>query len=155
MHLGNLSQIDLPNIWLLVLIERLNNRSKQQHFDKTKRFCRTVTNQSTCNRGRSLSIASLVVSNLPVWFSVPQRKFNKKLLRGQVNVERAFGIIKVRWGCLFKRLDNQIENVSAVLITCRVLQNFCQIYKVNYVNNDGVLENTPLGNTHLLFSHSQ
>ena len=127
MHLGNLSQIDLPNIWLLVLIERLNNRSKQQHFDKTKRFCRTVTNQSTCNRGRSLSIASLVVSNLPVWFSVPQRKFNKKVLRGQVNVERAFGIIKVRWGCLFKRLDNQIENVSLHAAFYRIFVKFTKL----------------------------
>ena len=71
----------------------------------------------------------------------PQRNFNKKLSKERVHVERAFGILKARWRCLLKRLDNRIENVSAVTIACITLHNFCQINNENYVDKDGVLEN--------------
>ena len=46
----------------------------------------------------------------------PQRKFNKKLSKGRVHVERAFGILKARWRCFLMRLDNQIENIFQVLL---------------------------------------
>ena len=55
----------------------------------------------------------------------PQKKFNKKLSGGRVRVERAFGILKACWRCLLKRLDNQIENVSTVIITCCTIHNIC------------------------------
>lgn len=71
----------------------------------------------------------------------PQRKFNKKLSQGRVHVERSFGILKARWRCLLKRLDNEIENVSSVIVTCCVLHNICQINKDDYVDDDGLLEN--------------
>ena len=71
----------------------------------------------------------------------PQRKFNKKLSKGRVHAKRSFGILKARWRCLLKRLDNEIENVSSVIVTCCVLHNICQIYKDNYVDDDGLLEN--------------
>ena len=71
----------------------------------------------------------------------PQRKFNKILSKGRVHVKRSFGILKARWRCLLKRLDNEIENVSSVIVTCCVLHNICQIYKDNYVDDDGHLEN--------------
>ena len=69
-----------------------------------------------------------------------QRKFNKKLSKGRVHVERAFGILKARWRCFLKRLDNQIENVSSIVITCCVLHNICQMNKDEYIDNDGILE---------------
>ena len=47
--------------------------------------------------------------------------FNKTLWSTRVTVERAFGIPQARWKCLLKRLDNRIENVSAVVIACCVL----------------------------------
>ena len=55
-------------------------------------------------------------------------------------MERAFGILKACWRCLLKRLDNQIENVSTVIITCCTIHNICQINNDNYVDRDGVLE---------------
>ena len=57
----------------------------------------------------------------------------------RVTVERAFGILKARWRCLLKRLDNRIENVTAVVITCCVLHNICQMRKDEYIDKDGML----------------
>ena len=51
-----------------------------------------------------------------------------------------FGTLKERWSCLLKRLDNRIENVSAVVITCCVLHNICQMNKYDYVDQDGMLD---------------
>ena len=69
-----------------------------------------------------------------------QQKFNKKLSEGRVHVERAFEILKARWRCLLKRLDNEIENILRVVITCCLLHNICQMNKVEYIDDDGILE---------------
>ena len=49
-----------------------------------------------------------------------EKLFNKKLFSAKVTVERACSklFLKARWRCLLKRLDNRIENVSAVVIAC-------------------------------------
>ena len=67
----------------------------------------------------------------------PQRKFNKKFSRKRIHVERAFGILKAR---LLKRLDNQIKNVSTVVITCCVLHSICQMNRDEYIDDDGILD---------------
>ena len=46
----------------------------------------------------------------------------------------------MRWRCLLKRLDNCIENVSAVVIACCVLHNICQMNRDDYLDQDGMLE---------------
>ena len=69
-----------------------------------------------------------------------QQKFNKKLSKGRVHVERAFGILKAHWRCLLKRLDNEIENVLSVFITCCFLHNIYQMSKVDYIDDDGILD---------------
>ena len=53
--------------------------------------------------------------------------FNKKFCSARVTGERAFGILKARWRCLLKRLDNQMENVLAAVIACCVLHNIRQM----------------------------
>ena len=55
-----------------------------------------------------------------------EKLFNKKICSARVTVERAFDILKARWRFLLKRLDNHIENNSAVIIACFVLHNVCQ-----------------------------
>lgn len=55
-----------------------------------------------------------------------EQKFNKSLSSARVVVEQAFGLLKARWRCLLKRLDNKVENVSKIIITCCVLHNMCQ-----------------------------
>ena len=57
-----------------------------------------------------------------------------------MTVERAFRILKARWRCLLKPLDNRIENVTAVVITCCVLHNICQMRKDEYIDKDGMLD---------------
>ena len=69
-----------------------------------------------------------------------EKRFNKKLCSARITVERAFGILKARWRCLLKTLDNRIENVSAFVIACYVLYNICQMNKDDYVGEDGILE---------------
>ena len=55
-----------------------------------------------------------------------QTKYNKTLSSARSVVERAFGILKARWRCLLKRLDNRTSNVVEVIITCCVLHNICE-----------------------------
>ena len=69
-----------------------------------------------------------------------EKLFSKKLCIARVAVERAFGILKARWGCLLKRLDNHIENISAVVIACCVLHNICQMNRDDYLDQDGMWE---------------
>ena len=57
-----------------------------------------------------------------------------------MTVEKAFGILKACWRCLLKRLDNRIENGTAVGITCCVLHNICQKRKDEYIEKDGMLD---------------
>ena len=47
---------------------------------------------------------------------------------------------QARWRCLLKRLDNKVENVSNVIITCFALNNFCQINGETHRDHDGILE---------------
>ena len=69
-----------------------------------------------------------------------ERKFNNSLSSARVSVERGFGILKARWRCLLKRLDCRVENISAVIITCFALHNFCQINGERYIDDDGILD---------------
>ena len=54
-----------------------------------------------------------------------QEKFNKKLSSAQVTVERAIGLLKGRWRCPLKRLDNRLNNVSFIIIASCILHNIC------------------------------
>ena len=57
-----------------------------------------------------------------------------------VTVERVFGILKARWRYLLKCLDNRIKNVTAVIMTCCILHNICQMRKDEYIDKDGMLD---------------
>ena len=55
-----------------------------------------------------------------------EKSSNKHLSLARVTVKRAFGVLKRRWRYLLKRLDNDLESVSSIIITCCVLYNICQ-----------------------------
>ena len=69
-----------------------------------------------------------------------QKKFNKALSSSRCVAENAFGLLKSRWRCLMKRLDNDLENISGVVMTCVILHNLCQSRKDEYIDDDLVLD---------------
>ena len=83
-----------------------------------------------------------LVKPFPNRFNLSQeeKKFNKALSSARVTVEQAFGLLKARWRCLLKRLDNEIENISNIIIACCVLHNICAMRGDSYIDNDEVLQ---------------
>ena len=68
-----------------------------------------------------------------------EKKINKKLSSTRVSLERALDVLKARWRCLLKRLDNRIENISEVIVSCFALHNFCQLENEEFIDQDGIL----------------
>jgi hypothetical protein len=44
-------------------------------------------------------------------------------------VECAFGMLKLRWACLLKRLDVSTDFAPDIIACCIVLHNMCQVHK--------------------------
>ena len=63
----------------------------------------------------------------------------KSLSSTRVIVERGLGLLKGRWRCLLKRLDNDIEYVSDVILSCVVLHNITQIRGDKYIDYENLL----------------
>ena len=57
-----------------------------------------------------------------------EKLFNYRQSRARMVVENAFGRLKGRWRCLFKRLDVKLKNVTSVVAACLVLHNMCEMY---------------------------
>lgn len=57
-----------------------------------------------------------------------QKLFNYRQSRARMVVENSFGRLKGRWRCLLKKMDFELENVAAVVATCIVLHNLCEMY---------------------------
>ena len=52
-----------------------------------------------------------------------QQRFNYRLSKARVIIERAFGKLKSRWRCLLKQLEKSC--VPKTIITCCILHNIC------------------------------
>ena len=52
-----------------------------------------------------------------------QQNFNRKLSSKRVLIEQAFGLLKGRWRCLYKVMEDYTINVSETIIACCVLHN--------------------------------
>ena len=57
-----------------------------------------------------------------------QKLFNYRQCHARMVVENAFGCLKGWWRCLLKQMDFELKNVSAVVATCVVLHNMCEMY---------------------------
>lgn len=68
-----------------------------------------------------------------------RRRFNKALSSSRARVENAFGLLKCRWRCLMKRLDNELQNVPKTVMACAVLHNICQIRGDQFIDDQEVL----------------
>ena len=69
-----------------------------------------------------------------------QGKFNKSLSSARVIAERGFGLLKHRWRCLLKSLDNDIEYVTNAILWCFVLHNITQIRGDQYIDYENLLD---------------
>lgn len=65
-----------------------------------------------------------------------QRNFNRELSKVKSSVERAFRILKGRWRCLLKKMENQTSNISKVIIACCILHNIRQFNGDDYEDLD-------------------
>ena len=64
-----------------------------------------------------------------------QQRFNYRLSKARVVVERAFGKLKNRWRCLLKQLEESTDRVPKTIITCCILHNIC-IYMDDELEED-------------------
>ena len=55
-----------------------------------------------------------------------EKHFNRTVSSARSTVERAFGILKMRWRCLYKTLEADVEHIGIIIIACCVLHNICQ-----------------------------
>ena len=102
----------------------------------------TITCKIITFRRRSLSSKTWLVKPYPsnIRLTDTQKKFSKSLSSARVIVEREFGLLKGRWRCLLKRLDNDIEYVTNVILSCFVLHNITQIGVDKYNDYENLLD---------------
>ena len=102
----------------------------------------TITCKIITFRRRSLSSKTWLVKPYPsnIRLTDTQKKFSKSLSSARVIVEREFGLLKGRWRCLIKRLDNDIEYVTNVILSCFVLHNITQIGVDKYNDYENLLD---------------
>ena len=72
---------------------------------------------------------------LSVWLMKPfkqtptltesQLRYNHALSQAQVVIEQAFGILKGRWRCLYKPMEEKTSRVPITVMACCVLYNIC------------------------------
>ena len=57
-------------------------------------------------------------------------------------VERAFGMLKLRWRILLKKVDSHLKNVPDLVTTCLILHNMCLIFGDNLCKQEWLREAT-------------
>ena len=72
---------------------------------------------------------------LSVWLMKPfkqtrtlserQLQFNRALSQARVVIEQAYGILKGRWRCLYKAMEEKTSRVAITILACCVLHNIC------------------------------
>ena len=77
--------------------------------------------------------------NQNIMLNHSQKKFGKALSSARVTIERAFGVLKERWRCLLKRLDNNLENIPDIILACCVLHNITQLKGDSFIDYDDVI----------------
>ena len=64
-----------------------------------------------------------------------QKCYNYKQSRARMVVENAFGRLKGRWRILLKRLDNRLDAVPHIIMTCATLHNICETFGERFFEN--------------------
>ena len=66
--------------------------------------------------------------------SPDKARFNFALSRSRVVVENLFGRLKVRFQCIAKTLDTNLEHTVNIVTTCCILHSFCTITKQRFLH---------------------
>ncbi|XP_033103786.1 protein ANTAGONIST OF LIKE HETEROCHROMATIN PROTEIN 1-like [Anneissia japonica] len=53
------------------------------------------------------------------------RRFNYRLSKARMVVERSFGMLKGRWRILMKRNDSELKHIPNMVLACCILHNMC------------------------------
>ena len=56
-----------------------------------------------------------------------QLRYNCAVSQARVVIEQAYGILKGRWRCLYKAMEEKISSVPLTILACCVLHNICII----------------------------
>nr|XP_058972373.1 uncharacterized protein LOC131798721 [Pocillopora verrucosa] len=118
----------------------VHSRRPYSHLSKLQR----EIDQGTWLNGPSKIIGSsevgpLLVGDsaypLSIWLMKPfkqtptltesQLRFNRALSQARVVIEQAFRILKGRWRCLYKPLEEKTSRVPTTIMACCVLHNIC------------------------------
>ena len=67
-----------------------------------------------------------------------ERFFGQRLSSARMVIECAFGRLKARFDCLKREMDINLKELPAVIHSCFILHNFCEI-RQEAVNQNGVL----------------
>ena len=68
-----------------------------------------------------------------------KRFFGQRLSSARMIIECAFGRLKVRFGCLRREMDINFKKLPAVIHSCFILHNFCEIIQEAFSQNDVVV----------------
>ena len=68
-----------------------------------------------------------------------ERFFGQRLSSARMVIECAFGQMKARFGCLRREIDNNLRDLSAVIHSCFILYNYCEL-KNETVNNSDYIQ---------------
>ena len=67
-----------------------------------------------------------------------ERFFGQRLSSAKMVIECVFGLLKARFGCLRREIDINLKDLPAVIHSCFILHNFCEI-RQEAVNQNDVL----------------
>ena len=65
-----------------------------------------------------------------------ERFFGQRLSSARMVIECAFGLLKARFGCLRREIDINLKDLPAVIHSCFILHNFCEIRQEAINQND-------------------
>ena len=65
-----------------------------------------------------------------------ERFFGQRLSSARMVIECTFGRLKARFGCLRREMDINLKDLPAVIHSCFILHNFCEIRQEAINQND-------------------
>jgi hypothetical protein len=93
------------------------------------------------------SLSSFLMKPLTAVTTVPQRRYQKRLLKARCLIEHAFGRLKRRFNCLHQELRYAPDRCCAIIAACFCLHNFTVLRQyppfgededIRYITDDNI-----------------